>query len=242
MWWRILPLCALTLIPSVRARIDGDRAAAIARIHVAAIGGPQRIAALSSFRVEGHVVAGAASLRFTLTAARPDRLRMEFRFPTGRLIQATDGVRPPWELDTRQPSAKAHPMNPTEADTFLYDARFDDPLIAADRSDEVVEFAGDATRNGHRLLRLMVTRDLARTFFLFVDPETYFIVGRIDPKPAAGGVELVTEYDDFRPVAGVLLAHRITLWRDGRLSQTGTFDSIQPNPPLPPDTFTAPAP
>lgn len=63
-----------TLLPGARA----DRIAEIMEIHVAAIGGRERIEALRSFRAEGHVLsATGAQVKFTMLAARPGQVRVE---------------------------------------------------------------------------------------------------------------------------------------------------------------------
>ena len=60
--------------------------------------------------------------------------------------------------------------------------------------------------DGRKLLRMMVTRNLTETFALMLDVDTYFIVLRVEQRVTAGGRrrQIVTRYDDFRPVDGVL--------------------------------------
>lgn len=221
----------------------GSRTDEIIGIHTAAIGGSERIHALMAVRANGHLTEGDTTIPFTMVAQRPNRLRMEYRYPTGTLTQATDGVHRPWRLDTREPNARVAPLGDLEAQAFSDDADFDDPLVSVGRQ-LTVEYAGESKVDGQTLIRLLVTRHLSSSFFLFVDPQTYFIVRRIDPKPAVGldRTEVVTTYSEFLPVNGVLTAHQTTISENGRVIQKAVIDSFEANPKLTADTFSAPAP
>ena len=85
----ILLLCASSVI--TRA----NEAQMLARIHVEAIGGEQRLRGLKSLKVNGHVDIDDRRLHFTLWAAWPNRLRMKTRASDRVLIQATDGITQP---------------------------------------------------------------------------------------------------------------------------------------------------
>ncbi|MCI0436242.1 MAG: hypothetical protein L0271_21755, partial [Gemmatimonadetes bacterium] len=87
-------LLALTVSP-LAAR--DERAEEIARIHLEAIGGERRVEALQAMRATGHVFTSGTRVRFTLIAARPDRIRLETEGNGRTLVQASDGVEPPWD-------------------------------------------------------------------------------------------------------------------------------------------------
>ncbi len=228
------------------ARVAGladDRAEEIVRIHIAAIGGEQRVAAVSSFRAGGKVRTDGQTIAFTMAAARPNRLRMEYTYDDGTLVQATDGTNPPWETDSRAHPAINRLMSSTAALQFVAEAEFDDPLVAGAKRGYTVEDAGETTVKGHRLLRLLITHHLAQSYFLLLDPATYYIVLRVDPPPAAGPehAEIVTEYRDFRPVGGVLVPHAVVVWKNGQISEDAKLDRIEPNPALGADAFSRPS-
>ena len=224
------------------APVQADQAADIARIHLEAIGGRERIATLVGLRVSGYVMAGGKRVRFTMIAARPDRVRLETQANGRTLVNASDGVEPPWEFDTGTWPPRYREMNETAAKAFTADAEFDDPLVAGEARGFVLDFSGEVERDGHKLLRVLVTKKLTETFFLLIDPDTYFIVQRLEERVGAGGRkrQIVTRYDDFRPVDGVLLPHRVTLETDGRVEQQMIMEKIETNPELSPETFTRP--
>jgi hypothetical protein len=133
-------------------------------------------------------------------------------------------------------------MSEAAAKSFTADAEFDDPLVAGPARGFTLEYAGETEIDGRKLLRVLVTRNLADTFTLLLDEETYFIVLRIEQRTTAGGRrrQIITRYDDFRPVEGVLLPHRVTLMTDNRVQQQMIMERIETNPDVTPETFTRP--
>lgn len=233
---------ALLVFLSLSAVIRADRAAEIARIHVEAVGGSKRIEALSSVRVTGHVMVTGKQLRFSMLAARPSSIRLETEQGGRTLVQGYDGIETPWEFDTGTWPPKYREMNMATARTFAADSDFDDPLVSGEARGYTLDFAGEMMVDGRKMLRVLVTRKLADTFSVLVDDETYFIVMRVQHRESAGGrkVQLVTHYEDYRPVDGVLLPHTITLAIDGKATQQTKIARIEPNPKWEEGTFTRP--
>ncbi len=229
-------------IPPALAR--ADQATDIAQIHLEAIGGRQRIAALTGLRMSGVVVVGETRVRFTMIAARPNRVRLETGGNGRTLINATDGEEAPWEFDTGTWPPRYRAMNEAAAKSFTADAEFDDPLVAGAARGFTLEYAGETEVDGQKMLRVLVTRKLADTFALLLDEETYFIVLRVEQRTTAGGRkrQIITRYDDFRPVDGILLPHRLTVMTDGRVEQQMVMEKIETNPEVTPETFTRPKP
>ncbi len=231
--------CAVAGVPTA---LRADQAADIARIHTEAIGGRERMESLVSMRITGTVVVGAKRVKFTMIAARPDRVRLETENNGRTLVSATDGVEPPWEFDTGTWPPAYRVMSESAARAFTADTEFDDPLVAGPERGFALDYGGEAMVEGKKLLRVLVTRKLTETFSLLVDPETYFIVMRVETRPAAGGGtrQIITRYDDFRPVDGVLLPHRVTLEADGHTQQTMIMERIETNTEVTPEMFTRP--
>jgi len=219
-----------------------DPATDLARIHIEVIGGAERISALKSLRASGFVVTGGKRVRFSMLAARPNRLRLETGAEGRSLVQASDGVGPPWKFDTGAWPPTYQTMADKEAGVFATDAEFDDPLVAGAQRGFVFDFAGELELGGKKVLRVLVTRKLTDSFSLLVDAETYFIIGKVSYKESAGGrkVEILTRYDDYRPVEGVLLPHRVAVLMDGKLMQHTVIESVEANPQVTTETFARP--
>jgi hypothetical protein len=237
-FWRWGWLIAVAWSAALRA----DQVDDLARIHVEAIGGRPRILALGSLRATGTVVANGKQVRFTLTAARPAKVRLETESGGRSLVQAYDGAEPAWEFDTGAWPPTYRAMAETSAKTFVADAEFDDPLVAGAARGYVFDYAGEVEVNGRKLLRVLVTRKMTDTYSLLIDDETYFIAMRVEHRTSAGGrkLQVVTHYEDFRPVDGVLLPHRVIVAVDGRVTQETTIAKIDANPKLKDDSFSRP--
>lgn len=219
-----------------------DQAADVARIHLEVIGGTERIAAIHAMRMSGFVVVGTKRVRFTMIAARPDRVRLETDGGGRSLVNASDGVEPPWEFDTGTWPPRYKNMEESAAKMFTADAEFDDPLVAGRARGYALDYAGETEVDGRKLLRVLVTKRMAESYSLLLDPETYFIVLRVEQRTGVGGRKrtIVTRYDDFRPIDGVLLAHKITLITDGKVEQQMVMEKIETNPEVTDETFTRP--
>lgn len=238
---RIASVCLAAFFGSAGVA-RADRAEDLARIHVEAIGGKKHIEALAAVRMAGQVTMGAGQVRFTMTAARPDRVRLETVAGGRTLVQGTDGVEPPWELDTGTWPPRYRSMDANVAKTFVADAEFDDPLVAGESRGYTLDYAGEIEAEGKKLFRVLVTRNLTDAFSLLLDQQTFFIVMRVEQRVTAGGrkSQVVTHYEDFRPVKGVLLPHHVTVAIDGRVTQETKISRIDPDPVLTGETFSRP--
>ncbi|MBC7369403.1 MAG: hypothetical protein H7343_21765 [Undibacterium sp.] len=214
----------------------------MARIHVEAIGGPARIAALGAVKATGRVTTGGKTVRFHMIAARPNQVRLETAGGGRTLVQTYDGKNPPWEIDTASMLPVARLMREGAAARFMGDAEFDDPLIESEARGYQLDVAGEALVDERRVAKVLVTRNGGTPFFLLVDLETFFVVQRIDPRRQSSGrnADVVTRFDRFRPVDGVLLPHLIEVSLDGRVVQTTAIELMEANPKLDAAVFRRP--
>ena len=241
---RLRVLTALIVCSTGALEALAAKAADLARIHLEAMGGQKRVEALAALRATGQVQSAGKQVAFTLTAARPNRIRLETESGGRTLVQASDGKEPPWEFDTGTWPPKYQTMADASARTFTADAEFDDPLVAGKKRGYEIEDGAEAEVDGRRLIRVPVTRNRKEKFHLLLDPDTYLIRLRVEQRAGADGkpVLMITRFDDFRPVAGVLLPHQVTLIVGGKVAQTTKIDRIDPNPEITAETFSRPKP
>lgn len=214
----------------------------LARIHLEALGGRERVAALTAVRATGHVVSAGKRVEFYMIAARPAKLRLEIDGGGRTMVQAYDGEEAPWEFDTGTWPPRYKPMSEHAARTFSADAEFDDPLVTGATRGYTLEWGGETKVEGKTYLRVLATRKLVETYALLIDADTYLIAMRVEQRAGVTGraTQIVTRFDDYRPVDGVLLAHRVTVAVDGRVTQQSIMESIEAKPKLTPETFTRP--
>ncbi len=219
-----------------------ERTAEIAAIHLEALGGRARVEALTALRMSGTVVtADGRTVPIRLLAARPRQLRLEMELAGRTVVRGTDGVRPPWQFDPAG-AERVAVLTGSDAEDFVTDADFDDLLVPRSGDGLRLEFAGEATVGVDRELRVLAVRSPADTVLLALDPTTYLIRRRTQRRVRDGRtVELTTRYSDYRPVQGVMLAHTLELFADGKRTQRAEFTRIEPNPPVRADAFAPPA-
>lgn len=232
----IILLCAISVF--TRA----NEAQVLARIHVEAIGGEQRLNALKSLKVNGHVDIDDRRLHFTLWAARPNKLRMETRSSDRVLIQATDGVNQPWEMDPEAENPRPSLLTGDEAREFSGNSEFDDPLVDFENRGYTLDYAGTTKWLGRKTHRIFVTRGFVDGFYLLLDAENYFITGKQWTRKTDYGREIQMEiiYSEFRPVSGLIMPHRFITKADDELLYETLLQKVQPNAPLPVEGFSLP--
>jgi len=235
-------LAALAIGFTAQTELRADRAEEVAAIHLEAIGGRERVAALRALRATGEVLAGGKGMRFTMIAARPNSIRIETDEGGRSLVQASDGRNPPWQFDTGEWPPRYRDMPATAARTFAEDAEFDDPIVAGTKRGFIIEYAGETKADDKNCIRLLVTRNLAETFTLLVDADTYLILQRIEERkaPLGGTAHVVTVFEDYRPIEGVLVPHVVTLFIDGRPKQQTRVQATVANPEITAETFERP--
>lgn len=219
------------------AELAGD----IARIHLEAIGGEARLARLESLRASGQVRAGDQTMTVQMWAARPNRIRLELEAGDRRLIQGWNGQDAPWVKNGAE--AKLQEMPTGLQDDFKADADFDDPLYQSEARGFRLSYAGEDEVGGRPVVKLEARRASVReTSVLYLAADTYFIVRQDRTRQRADGSTLSTQtfYADFRPVQGVILPHRITVWAEEKLLNEVVLDWMEPNPPVDANLFAKP--
>jgi len=233
---RILVMFFL-LVPVTRA----DSADDVARIHIEAIGGKLRMNLLRTLQAAGGVNMEGPGRTFRPRAERRNRLRMEKRSGSRRIIQAPDGVSAPWQLDPDAKPGRVTQLEGEEAREFASDAEFDDPLVDYAARGYSIDYAGETQVGDRRAIKLLVTRRLVDSFQLMVDAETYFILQKVSVRVRQGRqVKMEITYDDHRPVAGIIIPHRYFTYADGRLLHETILESVEANAAVPEDSFTRP--
>jgi hypothetical protein len=211
-------------------------------MHIEMLGGKAAIQALAGIRATGVLFLEERRLKFSLTTARPNLLRLEGEADGHKFIQAYDGVDLPWQLDSNDYPPHSRTVSEPSSTRLMADAEYDGPIIGSKARGYTVNYMGELEREGRKFLHLRVTWKLLETYSLLLDPETYLIAYRIESRAKAGDKteETVVRYDDYRPVDSVLIPHEIITAVDGRVTDHMRVDRIEPNPPLAADIFARP--
>jgi len=235
----IFPLRWLLLVCVSTVLARADFAQDLMRIHTESIGGRERIGELKTLKGSGVTRNDDGELKFVLWAARPNRIRTEIVSGTRTISQGWDGAGDPWIADSQ--TKRITRLGGVSAWDFKIDAEFDDPLVPGPGRKISVDYAGEVEVEGRTLLKLMVVQNFTSSSLVFLDPATYLIVRRdIVRNQKGGNVVVRTEYSDYRPVAGVLLPHRVVVSQGDKRIRETVIEKMEPNPVLPADIFKGP--
>ncbi len=230
----------LVSVASLCGQASSDVARDIARIHVEALGGMERLEKLTSLRAGGETVAGGQTVDFQMWARRPNAVRLEVESNNLMLIQAWDGEGKPWMQAGEESPAREMP--PVMADAFKADAEFDDPLFRPEERGYVLDYAGEDEVGGRPVVKLIATRSASDQSVLYLAADTYFIVrqDRVHLRPDGSRTETQVFYGDFRPVAGVIFPHKVITWVGDDMVSDTSLSWMEPNPPAEDSLFTMP--
>jgi hypothetical protein len=103
---------------------------------------------------------------------------MEIRSSDRVLIQATDGVNQPWEMDPEAEILSPSLLTGDEAREFSGNSEFDDSLVDFESRGYTLDYAGTMKWQGRKTHRIFVTRRFVDGFYLLLDAENYFITGK----------------------------------------------------------------
>jgi outer membrane lipoprotein-sorting protein len=210
----------------------------ILRIHREALGGSAAIASLRAMRVEGVTKLEAGEVEFTLWAARPAKLRLESRVGGQTMVQSYDGVTAAWGMPKGGAPAL---LSPGEAREFIAGADFDGPLVDPAAKGFAVTYAGEEEVEGRQCLHLMLAARDLELIELYVDAETYMVLKRIAARPEVpDAAKLETFFSDYRPVAGVMMPFRVTMFEGDRMVTDTRIERITPLAALPGSLFEMP--
>jgi hypothetical protein len=235
-------LFCLVMVGAATSPVWADAVAAdIARIHVEAIGGQERVDRLQGFRAAGQSRLGDVTLDFQMWAARPRSIRIEVMMSNQTLIQGWDGRNEPWIQGGEGGEVQAMPAN--VRDRFKSESEFDTPLVHPEERGYALEYAGEDEVAGRPVVKLLATRDFTDQSTLYLAADTYFIVRQDRVRVEPNGTRLATQtfYGDFRPVLGVIMPHQISVYEGDRLASDVSLNWIEPNPPMEDDLFRSPA-
>ncbi|WP_221031899.1 hypothetical protein [Actomonas aquatica] len=229
----------LVLAGAQTAKANANVAADIARIHVEAIGGVDRINRLESLRAGGETVASGQEMDFQMWARRPNAVRIEVEAQGLYMVQGWSGEGEPWIQAGAEGERRAMP--PALASAFKLESEFDDPLVNPEERGYVLDYAGEDEVGERPVVKLIATRSASDQSVLYIAADTYFIVrqDRVQLRPDGSKSETQTFYGDFRPVQGVILPHKVVVWAGEELVSETMMNWMEGNPPLEKGMFAA---
>jgi len=199
---------------------------------VAAYGGRAALEHARVVKTEGTVTSmmHPEAGRIVRVFQRPDSLRVEIAYPGSppevRVIHGGRG-----ERDGQEVTGAAH------AAMVLQAARLALPLALVQKGAQVAD-RGAVVRDGQACRAVALALSGGLELVAEIELASGRIVRSSGAMPGPGGkVEFATAYSDFRPVAGVLFAHREENWARGQHTGATVLQRVEILPAAPPGAF-----
>ncbi len=201
--------------------------------------GGDALAGLTAIRATGTHYIFSEPAPFTLWRERPNRVRLDTAMLGTPVVESWDGVSG-WALQPPAGTEWPLPMIDSETAAAQAMADFDTPIVDWREKGHTVTLAGRDDLDGIDVWRLEVARAEGFAETWFIDAGTWLEAGKIGPAHDFGqAAEARTWFDDFRPVAGVMIPHVVEseyFIRHRRLE----IEAVEANPELPPGHFSMP--
>jgi len=208
-WQRVLSMTFAGKLDAGTQRKDGGQVAIVSRQERARAKAELR-KALAEGKLEAQAQNNVIQLPFQLDMQRPVKTRLEIPFQGQTAVQVYDGEAG-WKLRPFLGRHEVEPFTPDELKIAADQQELDGPLINYAAKGTKVEVMGGELVEGRGAYKLKLTLKNGDVRHLWVDAQTFLDVKfegaprRVDGKMR----QVVTYYRDYKPVDGLVIAHRL---------------------------------
>lgn len=229
-------LVALLLAPGLVAAETVDEL--LAR-HYAARGGLEKIKSVQTVRLSGRMVLGPGQeAPFVMELKRPRKMRMDVTLEGATVSQAFDGTKG-WGLF---PGGGPEEMPPERAKEAEAQSDMDGPLVDYKAKGNTVELLGRESFQGAEAHKLKVRLANGDVRTIWLDGRTLLEAGADVRRTAPEGEQVFeTRLSDYRPVDGLMVAHRFVANPRGAPEEHGLIvQKVELNPTIEDARFAMP--
>jgi outer membrane lipoprotein-sorting protein len=238
---KFLRFAIFLLLPLAASAQTADE---IVNKSLAARGGADKIKAIQSERVSGHVTFGPG-LEGSLVAElkRPHKLHVEIVIEGQKIIRVYDGKSAGWVVNPFAENKDAQPMSAEDLKSVSEESDFDGPFIDYRAKGNQIELVGKEELEGKSAYRIKLTNKNGDVRFYLFDA-TSFLPAKWEETRVVEGKETPWEsfFSDYRTVNGVKYAFQIDSDSPGTdLKQTVVAEKIEINAQIDETRFAKPA-
>jgi outer membrane lipoprotein-sorting protein len=208
----------------------------------AARGGLDKIRAVNSQRISGHISFGEVSGPFVVELKRPLKMHMQLTVQNMTLVRVYDGKSAGWANNPFTGKMNPDPMTADELKNINEESDFDGPLVDYKQKGNQVELIGKDKVNDQDAWRLkLTTKDGNVRQYLF-DADSFLLV-KWEGKRQYEGKEFPVEshFSDYRDVGGLKFAFEIDSGASATdITQKISIERIELNPQISDSEFTKP--
>ena len=239
-----LAIAVILLLPvAVRAQTAEE----IVKKYLEARGGLDKIKAVQSERITGHIAFSPDfGGPFLLEFKRPLKMHMEATIQGRSLIRVYDGKSAGWVLNPfdEEKGAHAQPMSADDLSNISDESDFDGPLVDYRAKGNQIELAGQDDIDGKPVYKLKLTRKNGDERIYYIDTIS-FLVLKWDGVTHSEGKEvpILNLLHDYRDVDGLKFPFEIDTGFPGSPEQRQfTIEKVELNPQIDDSHFAKPVP
>ena len=237
-------LLSLTLLCFLAVTAQAQTADEVVKKALEARGGEERIKAVKSERVSGHISFGhGVEGAFVVELKRPNKMHMEISVEGQRIVRVYDGKSAGWMINPFAENKDVQPLSAEELKSINDESDFDGPLVDYKAKGNHIELAGKETLEGKPVYRLKLTNKNGDVRFYLFDAASFMLV-KWEGNRKSAGQDLPWEsyFSDFREVRGLKFAFQIDQGSpNSDIKQTLTAEKVEIDPQLDESRFSKPA-
>jgi len=211
--------------------------------YVKAVGGADKMAAMTTLRRTGKFIGGGGfEAKVVQENKRPNKVREDFIIMGMTGITAYDGSNG-WKIQPFGGKKDPEALGEEEMKGIVEDADFDGPFIDYKAKGNTVEYMGMEPVEGTDAYKLKVTLKNGDVFFYYFDTD-YYVPIKIDTKRLIRGeeIEYETSIGDYKEVSGVYMPfYNESNLKGSQDKQKTQYDVIEANVAVSDSLFQEPA-
>lgn len=226
------------VIPAVAVAMDADEL--IAK-YLDAMGGKERLKAVTSQKATGKFLAQGMEFPFTMVSKRPDLMRIDATVMGMEMVQCYDGKKG-WAINPMAGGTDAQIMGEMERKGFKLQADMDGPLLDHAAKGYKVEYLGEDDVEGTPTYKLRVDTGQDIVIVMYFDTE-YFLPIRQDVKLTFDGNEHESQsyLSDYQEIDGMPVPFATESRVGGVVANQIMLESLERNVEVDDTIFDMPA-
>jgi outer membrane lipoprotein-sorting protein len=239
---RLISITLLLFLPLATAAQTADE---IAKKALDARGGLEKIKAVRSERVSGHVsFPQGVEGTFVVELKRPLKMRSEITIQDQKVIRVYDGKSSGWMVNPFVETKEVQPLSSEDLKNISDESDFDGPLVDYKTKGNQIELAGKEILDDKPVYRLKLTNKNGKVRFYIFDAASFLLL-KWEGLQKSGDQEIPWEsfFSDFHDVHGLKYPFRIDQGSPGTdIKQTLTAEKIEIDVQIDDSRFTKPVP
>ena len=237
---RVLPITLLLLLPAAAVSQTADE---IVKKALDARGGIEKIKAVQSERITGHIsFSQGVEGSFVVELKRPQKMHVESSLEGQKIVRVYDGKSIGWMVNPFAENKEAQPLSSEDLKDISDESDFDGPLVDYKAKGNQIELAGQEKLDDRPVYRLKLTNKNGDIRFYFFDASSFLLL-KWEGIRKTGDQELPWEsfFSEFHEVQGLKYPFRIDQGSPGtEMRQTLTAEKIEIDPPIEDSRFAKP--